>query len=162
MELGKSLDKNRWNQVAAFYGGNLPQTAEELHASVPSSLLLLQTVCRECEHLADGGETLCGVSLPKSIRGDGFRQMLALIDELQSDRGAGARLAEQFVAVLLVWLFPDFAKMTGCAADAFCAIERDLFGEQRKGKSGARTSVIRPALHPMELWAKYASRPLVE
>lgn len=140
----------------------MPESAAELHALVPQSLSILLAVSRECEHMADGGETLCGTSHPKSTRGDGFRQMITFIDELQNDHGSGARLAEQFLAVLLVWLFPDFARASGCAADAFSDIERDLFGEQRKGKSGARSSVIRPALHPMELWAKYAARPLVE
>ena len=133
---------------------------DELHVKTPQALVVLTHICKECVDQADGGETLYGESLPKAKRGHGFRVLLEFIDELKQDQSAGARMAEQFLAVLLPWLFPDFASQVGCAADTFTHIERDLFGEQRRGKTGGRSSVIRPALHPIELWSKYAATPL--
>lgn len=150
----------RWAVVAAYYDGTLPPNPAAWHARTLQSLEVIKAVCLECQNHADGGETLFGESFPKSKRGDGFAAMIRLIAELDRDQRAGARLAEQFIAVLLLWVFPDFASVTGCSADAFANIELDLFGSQRRGKSGARSSVVKPALHPMELWAKYAARPL--
>ena len=152
---------DRWAIVGAHFSGRLPATTDELHQRIPQSLDILAAVCSECEDLADGGETLFGESLPKAKRGDGLGAQ-ALIGTLRRRAAPRARLAEQFLAVLLLWLFPDFAQLVGCPADAFLDLERDLFGEQRRGKSGARSSVVRPALHPMELWAKYAAHPLRE
>ncbi|MBN19836.1 MAG: hypothetical protein CL678_01015 [Bdellovibrionaceae bacterium] len=150
----------RWHDLELMFDNSLPNSPSDLHRKTPQTLKVLSQVCTElCNH-ADGGETLYGESLPKAKRGDGLRLLSSFIKELKDDSSAGARMAEQFLAVLLPWLFPDFAHHVGCKADVFAHIERDLFGEQRRGKTGARSSIVRPALHPIELWAKYAAVPL--